>query len=252
MKNLQQRIKNLTDYWMDFLLPPLCISCKTEINSHNSLCPKCWHQVNFIVSPICDIMGTPLPYNTGTVQISAVATTWPPPYNRARSVAVFEGILKHMIHALKYGDRHEGIKLFGKWMTYAGRDILNDADLIIPVPLSQRRLWARRFNQSALLANAIGKNTKIQVDYLSLKRKKHTTTQVGLTRKQRAKNVSGAFSIPAKALPQIAGKNIVLVDDVLTTGATIHACTKTLLKAKAARIDILTLARVIDQVPLDL
>lgn len=185
-------------------------------------------------------------------QISAAAAIWHPPYNRARSAAIFEGVLKQMIHAMKYGDRHEGIKLFSKWMIHAGKDVLNDADLLVPVPLSLRRLWNRRFNQAALLAQEISRETLIKVDSLSLKRKKHTDSQVGLTRKQRAKNVSGAFIIPDKLKNSIAGRNIVLIDDVMTTGATIHACAKTLLKAKAKQVDVLTLARVIDPAPLDL
>lgn len=180
--------------------------------------------------------------------ISAAALAYPPIFNRARSVAHYEGPVKSMIHALKYADQHEGVKLFGRWMASAGKDILGKNSLLVPVPLSRSRLWSRRFNQSALLAQAIGVYCNIPVNCLSMKRVKNTRAQVGLTRKQREKNVSAAFKIPKHRLSAIQGKDIVLVDDVLTTGATINACTKTLLKAKANKVDVLTLARVVDPV----
>ncbi len=252
MNTLINTLESFAGYCADFLIPPVCINCKNRTARHNCLCPKCWYQIKFIVPPICDRLGIPLPYYSEAPQISAVAIAYPPPYNRARSVAHFEYPLKKLIHALKYADRHEGIDIFGRWMAAAGKELLHDADLIIPVPLSRQRLWQRRFNQSALLAASIGKYSRIPVDYLSLRRKKNTRTQVGLTRKQRRKNVTAAFMIPEPLKDRIVDRKIVLVDDVMTTGATINACTKTLIKAKAERIDVLTLARVVEPVPLDL
>ncbi len=248
MSQIKQLLYSFTRYCSDLVLPPVCIACKTSTHQHETLCPTCWYQTNFIVPPICDRLGIPLPYSLGGTTVSAAALAYPPVFNRARSVAHFEGPVKSMIHALKYADQHEGVKLFSRWMSQAGKDILNKDSLIIPVPLSRTRLWSRRFNQSALLAQAIGAYCNIPVNCLSIKRVKHTRAQVGLTRKQREKNVSAAFKVPKTGLSAIQDKNIVLVDDVLTTGATINACTKALLKAKANKVDVLTLARVVDPV----
>ncbi len=248
MKQLTHFLHSFGKYCSDIILPPICISCKSATHQHETLCPECWYQINFIVPPICDILGIPMPYSIGETTISAAAIAYPPIFNQARSVAHYDGPMKSMIHALKYGDHHEGLKLFGRWMAFSGKDILSETSLLIPVPLSRTRLWSRRFNQSALLAGEVGTYCKIPVDYLSMKRVKHTKAQVGLTRKQRKTNVSAAFKIPKSRYPNIHGKNIVLIDDVLTTGATIHACTKALLKAKANKVDVLTLARVVDPV----
>ncbi len=245
MRWTTKNIRKTFRYCADFILPPVCIACRTATNKQNTLCPQCWTNVNFIVPPICDRLGIPLPYNVGQPHISVAAIINPPIYDRARTVAEFTGSMRTLIHGLKYADRHEGLQLFGKWLINAGKDILEEADLIVPVPLHPWRLWSRRFNQSSLLAQAVSQQSNIPIDHLILKRKRNTKAQVGQTRKQREKNVSGAFIIQKSNNSKVENKNIVLVDDVLTTGATINACTKALKKANANKVDILTLARVI-------
>ncbi len=191
-------------------------------------------------------MGIPLPFPSGGTIISAAALANPPVYDRARAVARYSGVMRDLIHALKYGDRHEGVKLFSRWMIHAGADVLEDADMLVPVPLARARLWSRRFNQSALLARALCHARNIPDNPFALKRTRWTASQVGLSTEQRKRNVAGAFVVPEHRRAVIAGKNILLIDDVITTGATTNACARALKRARAARVDVLTLARVVD------
>ena len=153
--------------------------------------------------------------------------------------------MRDLIQSFKYGDRHEGVPLFGRWMAAAGAELLAGADVIVPVPLYRSRLWSRRFNQSAMLAQEVGKLTGVPVDCFLLARVKRTQAQVGLTAAQRRKNVAGAFRVTA-AKGALREKRIVVVDDVITTGATAEACARVLKRAGAARVDILALARAVE------
>ena len=233
---------------LDIVLPPVCIHCHKPVAGHGHLCGICWSKVHFIAAPLCDVTGLPLPYDAVPCgprprQISALALSHPPDYDRARSVALFGDVVRELIHGLKYSDRREGLSLFGRWMLMAGSDLLTDCDLIIPVPLYRARLWQRRFNQSALLCFELARLTGIPVDVLTLARHRATRSQVGLSERQRRKNVTGAFTLKAKKRACIKDRNILLIDDVLTTGSTVDACSKTLKKAGANRVDVLVLAR---------
>lgn len=232
----------------DFLLPPLCIACRSAVEGHGGLCARCWPKVNFIGAPVCDRLGIPLPYATDEPLVSAAAMADPPVYDRARAVARHDGVMRELVHGLKYRDRHEGVRLFGRWMAHAGRAIVPGADLLVPVPLYRLRLWGRRFNQSALLARAVGAETGLPDDPFLLVRTRPTVSQVGLSVAQRKRNVTGAFAVPAGRKAAIAGKAVILVDDVITTGATANACARALKRAGAARVDVIALARVVDPV----
>ncbi len=172
----------------------------------------------------------------------------PPAYHRARAAVRYDDISRVLVHGLKYSDRLDLAPMMGRWMARAGRELLIDADAIIPVPLHWRRLWARRFNQSAVLAKVISETAAVEVAYTTLRRIKPTAHQVGLSRTERALNVQGAFRVP-EGTAQIEGRRIVLVDDVLTSGATIDACARALLKAGAKTVDVLVFARVVDAAP---
>jgi ComF family protein len=128
-------------------------------------------------------------------------------------------------------------------MARAGAELTGEADLVIPVPLHRFRLWSRRFNQAALLAQGVARHAGLPYAPLALRRVKRT--RLGLTREARAANVQGAFKVPADALPQLAGARVLLIDDVLTSGATLNAASRVLLRAGAARVDVLTFARVV-------
>lgn len=201
----------------DLLLPPVCISCRKRAGAHGLLCGDCWAKIDFIAPPLCSRLGVPLPYDTGEPSLSAAAIADPPVYDRARAAARYSSTMRDLIQSFKYGDRHEGVPLFGRWMAAAGAELLADADMILPVPLYRSRLWSRRFNQSAILAQEVGKLTGVPVDCFLLARVKRTPSQVGLTAAQRRKNVAGAFRVTA-ARGALRGKHVVVVDDVITHG----------------------------------
>jgi ComF family protein len=229
----------------DLLLPPVCISCRKRAGAHGLLCGDCWARIDFIAPPLCLKLGVPLPYDTGEPSLSAAAIADPPVYDRARAAARYSSTMRDLIQSFKYGDRHEGVPLFGRWMATAGAELLADADTIVPVPLYRSRLWSRRFNQSAMLAQEVGKLTGVPVDCFLLARVKRTQAQVGLTAAQRRKNVAGAFRITA-AKGALRAKRVVVVDDVITTGAAAEACARVLKRAGASSVDILALARAVE------
>ncbi|OYW56344.1 MAG: phosphoribosyltransferase [Hyphomicrobium sp. 32-62-53] len=226
----------------DLILPPVCLSCREPMTAHNTLCGGCWMQVDFIRPPLCDRLGLPLPFATGEISLSAAAMAAPPVYDRARAVAHYSGLMRRLVHDLKFHDRDDLTVLLGGWLTETGKDLLAEADLIVPVPLSRSRLLHRRFNQAARLGGEISARTGIAMDPLSLVRVRATASQVGLSRSEREQNVRGAFAVREARRDRIDGRRIVLVDDVITTGATVAAATRALRRAGAERVDVLALA----------
>jgi ComF family protein len=226
----------------DFLLPPLCLKCQKQLGGHDALCARCWRGIDFIRAPLCDRLGIPLAFDSGTATVSAAALADPPAYDRARAVARFDGTVRDLIHGLKYADRHDGRRLLGRWLSTAGEDLLRDADLLVPVPLHRWRLLSRRFNQAALLAQELARLRALPWAPEALVRTKRTPQQVGLSRQQRQRNMAAAFNVNPASLPLIDGRNIVLIDDVITTGATFEACARVLKTAGAARVDVLAVA----------
>lgn len=231
---------------MDIAFPPACLACRRATEAAGSLCAECWASVRFIERPYCARLGTPFPVDLGMEGLlSPEAVADPPVYDRARAVARFEdGPVRVLVHRLKYYDRLEIAEPLGAWMARVGGDILLDGDLLVPVPLHKSRLRARMFNQSNILADVVSRRCGIPVDPLALERVKNTAFQVGLSRSQRAINLQGAFHVPDAMAPRVAGRAIVLVDDVLTSGATVNAAARALLRAGARRVDVLVFARV--------
>lgn len=229
---------------LDVVFPPLCLGCQTRLIDHDALCPSCWRQINFIRAPLCDRLGLPLPYDIGAPMISAQAAANPPPFERARAVAHYDGLMRKLIHDFKFRDTHDVRRLFGRWLCQAGSDLIARADCIVPVPLAPMRLLSRRFNQAQLLASEVSRTSGKPILPLALKRTRSTVRQIGLTRRERERNVSGAFAVTGSSTAAIAGKSVLLIDDVITTGATVSAATKALKKAGAARVDVLALALV--------
>jgi ComF family protein len=228
-------------------LPPLCPACREPVGDAGGLCAACWARLSFITRPYCEKLGIPFAYDPGPGILSMQAIAHPPAYERARAAVRFDDVARALVHALKYGDRLDLAPVLGRWMARAGRELLAEADALVPVPLHWRRLWARRFNQSAALAAAIAGEVRVPVA-TPLKRVRATPQQVGLSKTERAENVQGAFRVPPGARAEVAGRSLVLVDDVLTSGATADTCARALLRAGATRVDVLVFARVVDAV----
>ena len=229
---------------LDVALPPLCPACREPVGDVGGLCATCWSRLGFITRPYCERLGIPFAYDPGPGILSMQAIADPPAFGRARAAVRYDDVARALVHAFKYGDRLDLAPLLGGWMARAGEELLDGADALVPVPLHWRRLWTRRFNQSAALAAAISRDSGVAVAHGALRRVKATQQQVGLSRSERASNVQGAFRVAANA--QVAGRRLVLIDDVLTSGATADACARVLLRAGASQVDVLVLARVVD------
>src|SRR5271154_2683403 len=166
---------------LDLALPTLCPACREPVEGRG-LCPACWSKLSFITRPYCERLGIPFVYDPGLGILSMEAIADPPAYHRARAAVRFDDISRALVNALKYGDRLDLAPMMGRWLSPAGHDVLAEADALVPVPLHWRRRWARRFNQSAMLAAAISAESGVPVAATALKRVKATPQQVGLTR----------------------------------------------------------------------
>lgn len=233
---------------VDILLPPRCIQCARTVEINGTLCAECWRGITFLGEPCCACCGLPFPYDAGSGALCAGCIAQPPRFDRARSVFTYDDHSRRLVLALKHADRLHGVPAFGQWLARAGAPLLDDADLLVPVPLHWTRLWRRRYNQSALLARAVAnalpaRRNALRVAPDLLYRKRRTPIQGHKSRLQRAENVRGAFALRRAATA--IGLRIVLIDDVLTSGATVEECARILKRAGAARVDVLTLARAV-------
>lgn len=240
--NLRRRMLGAWTRIGDFVVPPVCLACREPMTAHNALCASCWNRIDFIRPPLCDRLGLPLPFATGEVSLSAAAIAEPPVYDRARAVGHYSGLMRRLIHDLKFHDRDDLVRLMGGWLTEAGKDLLAKADLIVPVPLTRMRLLRRRFNQAARLGQEVSRRSGVPFDAMSLLRVRTTASQVGLSRTDRVENVRGAFAVREERRGRIEDRRIILIDDVVTTGATASAATRALRLAGAASVDVLVLA----------
>jgi len=239
---------------LDLLLPPQCLACDTLVSAPGTLCHACWDGAAFVSAPLCAACGVPFEFDHGPDALCGACLRDRPRIDRARTVVVYNDVSRNLATGLKYRDRTHVAPPLGGWLARAGREILPDADLIAPVPLHRMRLWRRRFNQSALLARAIARNTgrdganvvshTPQLRLNLLTRDRATPSQGGLNAAERRRNVRGAFSVNARHRQAVSGARILLVDDVFTTGATLDACAAALLDCGAAAVDALVLARV--------
>lgn len=226
---------------LDTLFPPYCAACDTQVQSVGTLCAPCFSHLREVKAPYCAQCGAPFA-QPGDKGLCAGCMHAMPPYTRARTVWVYNDVSAALVGRLKFQDRTAMLAHYGAALVRAGGDVLAEVDLVMPVPLHWRRLVARRYNQSALLAYAMRRYVAwLPVDVRNLRRVRHTVPQTRLRGEERRRNVKGAFAVRDKAA--VAGKVVLLVDDVMTTGATALACVKALQDAGAKEVRVLTLAR---------
>ncbi len=230
---------------LNALLPPRCLSCGGLVSAPGSLCPSCWQGVAFLAPPHCGICGLPFAYDPGPEVFCGACLRRRPAFDRARAVMRYDDNSRGLILGFKHGDRTEAAPAYAEWLARAGTELLGEAEMILPVPLHWRRLFARRYNQAALLAQALGRRTGLPYRPEILRRCRHTPPQGRLSAAARKRNLRGAFAVEPRRRPEIEGRRLLLVDDVLTTGATLSACARVLRRAGAAQVDALVLARVV-------
>lgn len=237
------------------ILPPRCPITGEIVERPGLLSPKAWAGLRFVASPKCACCGIPFEVSLASPSsikgeepddlICGACLETPPIYRKAFSALVYDDASRDLVLAFKHGDQTHLTMTFGPWLVQTGRDILQEADLLTPVPLHWVRLLKRRYNQAALLAQAVSNLTGVPCVLDALQRTKNTLSQGHKNAKDRRENVRGVFTVAKPALARIAGKKIVLIDDVMTTGATLESCAKALYDGGAAQVDVLTLARAV-------
>lgn len=232
---------------MQFVYPPVCAGCGKMAGQPSALCPECWATVRFIERPYCEITGLPFDHDRGDGMISPQAMANPPAYSKARAAVFHDGVARKLVHGLKYSDRADLAAMMAAWMVRAGRDVLDDSDAIVAVPLHRSRLFSRRYNQSAELARRLAMISGKPFLPGVVRRVRATRQQVGLGLSARQDNVRGAFLSTPEQAQRFVGLKVLLVDDVLTTGSTVEAVTRALLRAGAGQVNVLTFARVVSQ-----
>jgi ComF family protein len=229
---------------VDALLPPRCLACGRPVGAAGTLCPACWEAVVFLGPPLCRCCGFPFELAPPD-SLCAACHADPPAYDRARAVAAYDAASRGLVLGFKHADRTEAAPAFAVWMARAGAELLADAGLIVPVPLHRWRLFQRRYNQSALLAWQLARLSGVPCVPDLLQRRRNTPSQGRLSPAGRSRNVAGAFRVAPRHAGRLKGRRVLLVDDVLTTGATVAACARVLKRGGAAGVDVLTLARVV-------
>ena len=233
---------------LDAVLPPLCLGCNEIVEAPGALCAACWQGFAFIAPPYCVRCAHPFALSIGPDALCGACSARPPRYRRARAALAYDERSRHLVLPFKHGDRTDIARACGRWMARAGAELLADADLVAPVPLHWRRLFSRRYNQAQLLARvavAAAGSSRARLIPDLLRRRRWTGSQSGLGARERHDNVRQAFDLHPRRAALVRGKSVLLVDDVLTTGATIEACVRVLQRGGAAHVDVLTLARVV-------
>lgn len=227
---------------IDALYPPQCFLCDTPLAHDMGLCPSCRKDFTFFSGALCECCAQPLPgYHEAGLRCDRCLHT-PPPWRFGRSVLLYAEGGRSFVLALKLSDRTDLARPAGRWMAQAADDLIIPKTLIVPVPLHWRRRIARRYNQAALLAKEVALSTAGIYAPRALVRERHTPTLDRLDRTARVTALEGVIQVAVPA--DISGQHCLLVDDVLTSGATLSACTRALLEAGAKEVDVVTLARV--------
>lgn len=226
---------------LDLLFPPLCIGCRAPVGEAG-FCADCWSGITFLDGPGCACCGIPFPVALEGENLCAACLANPPAFDSARAIMAYDDKSRGAILGLKHADRLL-VPGFARWLGRTGRQTLAQCDLVVPVPLHRWRLWQRRYNQAAELGRALAREWRLVFDPV-LVRSRATPSQGAMaSAKARRRNVQRAFQVPEPA--RVKGKSVLLLDDVMTTGATVEACARALKRAGAARVHVLVLARVV-------
>jgi ComF family protein len=228
---------------LDMLFPPLCIGCRAAVGQPG-FCAACWSAMNFLEGPGCRCCGLPFAVALEGDHLCAACLAKPPAFDAARAILAYDDKSRGAILALKHADRLDLVPGFSRWLSRSGNMLLKDSDMVVPVPLHPWRLWRRRYNQSAELARRLARDWALAYEPRALFRSRSTASQGAMaSARARRRNVLGAFKVHDPS--RVAGRRVLLVDDVLTTGATVEACARALKRAGAARVHVLVLARVV-------
>jgi ComF family protein len=226
---------------LDLVFPPQALDGRGRAQSEG-LTAQAWSRISFIAEPLCDGCGAPFDYAIGARCAACLAK--PRAFGRARAAVIYDQHSRDLILAFKHADRLDLTRLLSAWVGRAAGELLDEADAVAPVPLHPMRLLSRRYNQAAELARPLARRHGLAYLPDALVRRRATDSQGGKSGAGRRRNVAGAFVVPPARRRKVEGRRIVLIDDVLTTGATVEACAKALLAAGAARVDVAVVARV--------
>lgn len=240
--------QTLSPYWQalsNVLFPPRCVACRVPVDAVQSFCGDCFEKIRLIDQPCCSLCGFPFEFDLGYEALCANCLHDVPTYDQARAALHYDAASRPLITRLKYTDQPEAVGAYSRQLYRVGSTMLQGCDVIIPVPLHLKRLRQRKYNQSALLAYGLSDLCKVPVLADGLVRVKHTPPQASLSRRERLTNVRTAFRVNHRHANRLNGASVMLIDDVMTTGATIDACSKILKGAGVAKVNVLTLARTI-------
>lgn len=232
------------------VFPPECLSCSARVEDAFAICGTCWADTPFILGAACDLCGTGLPGQTaadGEALICGECSRVPRAWDHARAVFAYEGVGRKLVLSLKHGDRTDIARAAGPWLARAAEDLLHDDPLLVPVPLHWTRLARRRFNQAALLAWSLARHCDAEVEPMALLRLRPTPPQKG-NPEFRYQNMDEAIIPHPRKGHVMAGRNIILIDDVMTSGATLAIATEACRQAGAENVSVLALARVGDDI----
>lgn len=229
---------------LDLVFPPLCALCRVQVGA-GGLCADCWGKITFLDGRGCTCCGIPFPVDLAEADsLCAACHARRPAFDTARAILAYDEHSRAAVLALKHADRLDLVPGFARWLARVGQAALSDCDLVMPVPLHPWRLWTRRYNQAAELARRLARDWNLAADPFTLVRSRATPSQGAMaSAKARRRNVLAAFKIREPA--RVRGRRVLLIDDVLTTGATAEACARALKRAGAAKVHVLALARVV-------
>ncbi|HLY80010.1 MAG TPA: ComF family protein [Caulobacteraceae bacterium] len=246
MASAALRAKSLLRAAVDVVMPPLALDRVRGAGAMQSpgLTAEAWAKIAFLEAPVCDGCGAPQAFDAGPEARCPACLARKRAFDRVRAAVTYDDASRDLILKLKRADRTDLAGLFALWLGRAARDLIEDADVVIPVPLHPARLIARRFNQAAEIARPLARRACLTYLPDALVRRRDTQSQGGRSASGRRRNVQAAFAVPRRAWPRVAGQRILLVDDVLTTGATAEGCARVLKAAGASAVHVAAVARV--------